>query len=68
MERLAGGKADVNLRRFLEGLSFPALKHDVVHTARKNGAPNDVVSVLEQLPVNEFASAEQVIAEYPRLA
>jgi len=67
MGRLAGGKTEAHILRFLEGLSFPAHKDDIVHAARKNGAPNDIVSVLEQLPANEFADEQELIAVYPRL-
>lgn len=67
MERLAGGKTEESILRFLEGLSFPAHKDDVVHAARKNGAPNDIISSLEQLPANEFADEQELIAVYPRL-
>ncbi len=67
MERLAGGKTEAHILGFLEGLSFPAHKDDIVHAARKNGAPNDIVSTLEQLPANEFADEQELIAVYPRL-
>lgn len=67
MERLAGGKTEATILRFLEGISFPAHKDDLVHAARKNGAPNDIVAALEQLPANELANEEELIAIYPRL-
>ena len=67
MERLAGGKTESTILRFVEGVSFPAHKDDLVHAARKNGAPNDIVSALEQMPANELADEKELIAIYPRL-
>jgi hypothetical protein len=67
MERLAGGKTEASILGFLGGISFPAHKDDVVHAARKNGASNDIVSTLEQLPANEFADEQELIAVYPHL-
>lgn len=67
MERLAGGKTESTILQFVEGVSFPAHKDDLVHAARKNGAPNDIVSALEQMPANELADERELIANYPRL-
>jgi hypothetical protein len=67
MVRLAGGKSDTDILRFLEGIQFPAHKDDIIHAARKRGAPSDVVGALEQLPKNEFASPQELIDAYPHL-
>ena len=67
MVRLAGGKTPETVLRYLEGIQFPVHKDVVVHTARKNGAPSDVLGALGQLPANEFGSAEELIEAYPRI-
>jgi hypothetical protein len=67
MERLAGGKTDESILRFLGGIQFPAHKDDIVHAARKNGAPSEVFATLEQLPLNEFSSPQELIDAYPHL-
>ncbi len=67
MERLAGGKTDANVLRYLQGTKFPAKKDDLVHAARKSGAPNDVIGALSQLPSNEFANERELIDAYPHL-
>lgn len=67
MERLAGGKTRESILRYLAGVSFPAHKDDLVHAARKNGAPNDIVASLEQLPANELANENELVDVYPRL-
>jgi hypothetical protein len=64
MARLSDGHDAREVERYLRGLPFPALKHDVVLTARHNGPANDVVGMLESLPVTEFASLEEVIRAY----
>ncbi len=65
MERLNNAKTPRDVLRFLEGVTFPAKKDDLVHAARRNQAPNDVVACLERLPAHEFASEEHLIAAYP---
>ncbi len=67
MERLAGGKTRENILRFFSGISFPAHKDDLVHAARKNGAPNDIIDALQKLPANELADEQQLMDVYPRL-
>ena len=67
MTRLAGGKTPAMVLRYLEGIKFPVHKDVVVHTARKNGAPSDVIGALSQLPANQFASADEIIEAYPQI-
>ena len=67
MARLVGGKTTEDVRPYVEGLTYPALKHDVVHAARQKGAPNDIVAILENLPVTEFQNAEHVLQTLPEL-
>ena len=67
MERLAGGKTREDILRFFNGVSFPAHKDDLVHAARKNGAPNDIIDALQKMPANELADEQQLLDVYPRL-
>ena len=67
MVRLAGGKSDMSIMRYLDGVQFPVHKDVIIHTARHNGAPNDVIDALQQLPANEYASPEELIEAYPHL-
>jgi hypothetical protein len=67
MERLAGGKSPANVLKYLEGIRFPVKKDDLVHAARGNGAPSDVIGALSMLPKTEFGSREEVIDAYPKL-
>ena len=64
-ERLFDGKTAEDVLRFLGGISFPAKKDDLVHAARRNGAPNDIVSSLERLPAHELTSERHLLDAYP---
>jgi len=64
MQPRLASKTATEVRGYLEGLRFPALKHDVVHAARQQGAPNDVVAVLQQIPITEFKTMEEVLEAY----
>jgi len=67
MARLVGGMTTDDVRAFLADLRFPVLKNDVVHAARKNGAPNGVVNMLENVPVTEFRSLDHLLESLPQL-
>jgi hypothetical protein len=67
MERLAGGKTSDDVLRYLSGVPFPAKKDRLVHAARQNGAPNDIVGALSALPATDYASPEEVIESYPHM-
>jgi hypothetical protein len=64
---LAGGRSQEEIRGYLAGLSFPALKDAVVREARRNGAPEDVLGSLPMLSRTEYGSLEEVLLDYPRL-
>lgn len=67
MTRLAGGQDFANLMTFLRGVRFPAKKDDLVHAARSNGAPNDVVAALEGLPATDFAGQQALADALPKV-
>jgi hypothetical protein len=68
MARLIDGKTSEEVRAYLRGITFPVLKHDVVHVARQNGAPNDLVASLERIPVTEFRTEDELFAAYGTMA
>ena len=61
MAEFVDGVTGDQVRRYLEGVRFAALKHDVVHAARRNQAPNEIVAVLEKIPITQFKSADEVV-------
>lgn len=43
----------VSIQKFLKGVDYPATKDDLIDRAEENGADDDVLDVLEQLPDDE---------------
>ena len=46
--------------QYLKGLDLPASKQDIIHCALQNGAPQDVVDVLQQLPEQNYQQMDDV--------
>jgi hypothetical protein len=44
----------IELQKHLSGISYPASKKDLVDTARSEGAPEDILKGLEQIPDQEY--------------
>ncbi len=66
-ERLHGGKTAADVLGYLKGLDFPAKKDAIVRAARRNGAPDDVLGSLHVLTATEYADADSLLRDYPRL-
>jgi hypothetical protein len=49
------------LRRYLEGVDFAANTEDLIAIAMSNGAPEDFIDQLEELPRKEFEDLEEVV-------
>ncbi len=64
MAEFVDGVTTEQLQRYLGDVQFPALKHDVVHAARRAKAPNEIVAVLERLPLTEFQSLDELTQAY----
>ncbi len=39
----------IQLERFLKGIDYPATKEDIINTAKKNGADENVIATLEKI-------------------
>lgn len=50
----------IELQKYLGGVDYPASREDLVATARDNGAPDDLVSALEQSGTDSFDSPTDV--------
>jgi hypothetical protein len=50
----------VQLQKFLKGIDYPADKNTLLQRARDNGADDNVMHTLEQLPRDEFNSPNDV--------
>jgi hypothetical protein len=49
------------LQWYLEGIPFPATKHEVLNLARDNHATDETIELLEGLPDREYTSPDDVI-------
>jgi hypothetical protein len=63
---------ELDVRQWLQGLTFPASRRRVVDYARQQGAPAFVVLALENLPTRRYRSvgdvAEHLTTIWPRIS
>jgi hypothetical protein len=50
----------IELQKYLGGVDYPADKQTLVDTARGNGADDDIVQTLQDLPFDRFNSPNDV--------
>ena len=50
-------------QQYLNGVEYPASKEDVVSAAENNGAPDNIMRMLEGLSRPEFSEQEQVLED-----
>lgn len=46
-------------QRYLEGVDYPASKETLLSAAQGNGAPNEMIEMIEGLPLGEFSGLEE---------
>ena len=46
-------------KRYVEGVDYPASKEAILSTAEANGAPSEMVEMIEGLPLGEFSDLEE---------
>ena len=46
-------------QRYLEGVDYPANKETMLSAAEDNGAPNEMIEMIEGLPLAEFSDPEE---------
>ncbi len=54
-------ETEQELRRHLQGVHFAANTEDLVSIAMSNGAPEELIEQLEELPRKEFTDLEEVV-------
>jgi hypothetical protein len=52
------------LQLYLKGIRYPADKQKLMEIARGNGAPENVVSVINRLPEKTYGRANEVQQEF----
>lgn len=55
------------VERYLKGVDFPCDKDDLIEQARGNGAPSDVIHVMEGFSEKEYGSPVDVAKEVSRV-
>lgn len=53
----------VELQKFLSGVTYPATKQDIIKSAKDDGAPQEVMSLLHGLPDREYDEPTDVSEE-----
>ena len=46
-------------QEYLEGVEYPASKETLLSTAEGNGAPDELIEMIEGLPLGEFSEQEE---------
>jgi hypothetical protein len=52
------------ITKCLRGMDFPAEKEDIIDYARDNGADEEVLAWMEDMPEEEFASISEVMSAF----
>jgi hypothetical protein len=48
-------------KRYVEGVDYPASKEAMLSAAQGNGAPSEMVEMIQGLPLGEFSDLEEFI-------
>jgi len=52
------------VQKYLAGVSYPAEKQDLIETARKNDAPDEVMQTIRKLPEDHYGGPQDVMKGY----
>lgn len=64
MTRGVGGTSPSNVQSYLSGVSYPATKDDLLSAARANGAPREIIDIIEGFDDDEFGGPQDVMKAY----
>lgn len=67
MTRGMGGESPSNVQHYLQGVSYPTDKRELLDQAQRNGAPEEVCRILGALDAEEFGGPQDVMKAYGRL-
>ncbi|MBI2934617.1 MAG: DUF2795 domain-containing protein [Chloroflexi bacterium] len=56
------------LQQYLKGMSYPADKKAIIARARSNNAPENVMSVLNQLPERSYSRPTEIEQEFGKMS
>ena len=66
MARGVGGGSPANVAQYLSGIDFPCQKDDLIEHAEQNGAEDEVLEMLRNLPEGEYHTMADVMKGYGR--
>ncbi len=55
------------IQNYLAGIDYPAEKDDLIQYASDQDAPDDMISLLRQIPSRTYNKTSEVIAEVDKL-
>lgn len=61
MTRGLSGQSPANVSHHLSGIDFPASRDDLEQHAKKNGAEQDVLDVIRDMPDQEYGNMADVM-------
>lgn len=64
IDRRVTGGSPANVMKQIAGISFPAAKNDILAKARENGAPQEVMDILEKMPDQEFGGPQDILKAF----
>jgi hypothetical protein len=65
---MADHVSPIELQKHLSGVDYPAGKADLIDRAKQQGAGDDVLQVLQQIPEREYDGPNAVSAEFSKHA
>jgi hypothetical protein len=65
---MANQVSPIELQKHLGGVDYPASKSDLIDRAQQQGAGEDVLNVLQQIPDREYDGPSAVSAEFSKQA
>lgn len=67
MTRGVGGQSPSSVQKYLKDVEYPTSKEELIMQARRNGAPEDVISDIQTLKDEEFGGPQDVMKAYGRI-
>ena len=57
----------IQLQKYLKGISYPARQKDIIETARRNKADENIIDTLDQLPDREYKNPAEISKEIGKM-
>jgi hypothetical protein len=54
----------IDITKALKGVDFPAEKEDLIDYARENGADEEILQLMEEMPEEEYGSMSDVMSAF----